>query len=164
MRYAGPLVAVVMVAEIVAAVVVADATSWGLTVLLLLLLSLAGFALVRRELVAAVRARRGRSPRTRAGPGEQIADAATGLGGALLVVVPGFVTGVAGLLLMLPPVRRAAQQAIGPRWGRRLRPMTSAGARPRRQPTRPDVIDGELAADTSTVNLSKAPGERRPPS
>lgn len=166
MRYAGPLVAVVIVAEIIAAVAVADATSWGLVILLLLLLSLAGFALVRRELLAAVRARRGRSPRAPAGPGEQIADTVTGLGGALLVVIPGFLTGVAGLLLMLPPVRRAAQTVIGPRWSTRLRSMTVTNSRFRRLPEPDaDVIEGQLARERPPViDLSTSSGDGLPDS
>lgn len=168
MRYAGPVTAGVVVAEIVAAAAVADALSWGLTALLLLALSLSGLALLRRELAAAVHAGRGRRRnRSPLDTADSVADAAAGVGGALLVAIPGFVTGVLGLVLVfVPPARRGVRRALGPRWARRLGPLV-ARTQPRRQPRRDrdhDVIEGEVATDRPPlVDLTKRPDPGAPP-
>jgi UPF0716 protein FxsA len=45
-------------------------------------------------------------------PGRQVTDGLVGLGGALLLAIPGLVSGVAGLLLMVPPVRRLVRHRV----------------------------------------------------
>jgi UPF0716 protein FxsA len=159
-RYAGPISVVGIVVEIIAAVAVAHATSWGLTIIVLVALSLFGVELVRREIFAAVRgvrAGRGVSGDPEQLAGIQLADAAVRVGGALLVLVPGFVTAAAGLLLLFPPVRLAARRIVGPRWARRLHPVMSrrpgwpgggSSAHPGSTFARGhDVIDGEVVDD-----------------
>ncbi|MBV1850876.1 FxsA family protein [Catellatospora tritici] len=77
-------------------------------VLLVVALSVLGIVLMRREGMSAWRrlraARQGGDPR-----GEQALDALVGLAAALLLVIPGLLTGLLGLLLLIPPVRRAVR-------------------------------------------------------
>ena len=70
-------------------------------------LSVVGAVLVRRE---GTRAWRAVARVAAAGerPGPQLTRALVGLVGAILVAIPGFVTGVIGLALFLPPVRAVA--------------------------------------------------------
>jgi UPF0716 family protein affecting phage T7 exclusion len=142
-RYAGAIVALLIIVEIVVAVTVARAVGWAPTVLLILLLSAAGTELLRREGLAAFR-QRGRNPRT---PG----DLVVGLTAAGLVAVPGFVTGVVGLLALTPPVRSLLRRRMGartptvpPRWAQRFGAPPGAG---QASPDAHEVIDGSLDDD-----------------
>ena len=97
---------VVLVAlEVVAAVAVASWIGVGWTLLALLGLSILGVVLLRRE---GARAWRAFSTAVAAGrpPGREALDGVLVLIGALLIVLPGFVSDVLGLLCILPPTRR----------------------------------------------------------
>jgi UPF0716 protein FxsA len=101
----------VAVAEIAAFVAVVHAIGGGWAVLLLAASCLAGLALLRREGVRGWRAFKAAAEQGRP-PGPQVSNSLVGLGGALLLAVPGFLTAVAGLLLLLPPGRRMARRGI----------------------------------------------------
>lgn len=146
----GPLAAVLIVAEIVAFVAVAHATSWGLAILLLLATSIVGGAIARRTAVGAFRrmveARRGGRP-----PDGAVADSAVAFAGSVLLFLPGFVTDAIGLLMVLPPTRRLARVVVGRRLAARMLRRRGARGRtfrtgPRRPPTGDshDVIEGTL--------------------
>lgn len=49
-------------------------------------------------------------------PTRELADGAMVLGAAFLLLFPGFVTGFAGLLLLLPPVRALLRPLVVRRW------------------------------------------------
>jgi UPF0716 protein FxsA len=84
----------------------------GLWALLLLAgASLAGLALLRREGIRGWRAFRAAAEAGRS-PGGQVSHSLVGLLGALLLAVPGFLTAVAGLVLLLPPVRAVARRGV----------------------------------------------------
>ncbi|MEV0900249.1 FxsA family protein [Actinoplanes sp. NPDC049802] len=106
--FAFPLLAL---AEIVVFLAVADAIGAGLAVLLLAVSSVAGIALLRRE---GIRGFRAFQEAVRAGrpPGDEVSNSLIGLFGALLLALPGFVTGVAGVVLLLPPGRFLARRAV----------------------------------------------------
>ncbi len=101
--------ALAVLAEIVVFVLVAHliGTLWAL--LLVLATGILGGWLLRREGVRAWR-----SLRQTSGAGGPVGDGATtglvGLLAALLLVVPGFLTDLAGLALLLPPVRRVRRR------------------------------------------------------
>ena len=103
--------AALAVAEIAAFVAVAHLIGGGWAVLLLAASCLAGLALLRREGVRGWRAFKAAAEQGRP-PGPQVSDSLVGLGGALLLAVPGFITAVAGLLLLLPPGRLMARRGI----------------------------------------------------
>lgn len=140
-----------VVAEL--AVVVALASTIGLGWTLVLLL--AGFA---GGLVLAGSQLKTQLNRLRSGvSGSQSKLAADGMAvalGTLLVVVPGLLTSVAGLLLLLPPTRAAARPLLGAMavrgLGRRIPLITVADVGGYRRPPRPDYIDGEVL-DVSDV-------------
>lgn len=90
--------------------------AWGpLTTLGLLLLGgVAGSVLLRREGTRALGAF-SEALRTRRAPHREVADGVLIAAAAFLIIVPGFVSDVAGLLLLFPPVRRL----IGGRMARR---------------------------------------------
>ena len=104
------LLLALLVLEVAALVAVAQLVGLSWTLLLLVALSVLGGWLLRREGVRAWR--RFRAAAQSGPPGLQATDGLVGLGGALLLAVPGFVTAAAGLSLLLPPVRVLARRAV----------------------------------------------------
>ncbi|WP_432824300.1 FxsA family protein [Dactylosporangium sp. CA-092794] len=146
-----------VIAEIVVFVVVAQAIGWAWAVLIGLATTVLGAMLVRREGMRAWRRFRAAVGEGRP-PGGEVSDGLTGLLGALLLIVPGFITDAAGLLLLAPPVRHytgrqvrrvterrispaAAGDLFGPRVVRAER--TPPPAHPTGEPDG-DVIQGEV--------------------
>ena len=142
------------VVEVWVALRVADLIGAAPTVLLLLASALLGARVLTRGTVRAWRrlqegARRGERP------GAALLDAALVLVAGVLLLLPGLVSGAAGLLLLLPPVRAVLRPAIGglllrrvamplvlrgrgPAWpGRGARPGGASGG-----PSGPADIDG----------------------
>ena len=113
------------VAEIAVFAAVAHAIGAGWAVLLLAASSIAGLALLRREGIRGWRAFRA-AAETRRPPGPQVTNSLVGLLGALLLAMPGFVTAVTGLLLIIPPGRPLARRGIERATERRV-PATVAG-------------------------------------
>ncbi|MFI7601863.1 FxsA family protein [Actinoplanes sp. NPDC049681] len=99
------------VAEIAVFAAVAHALGALWAVLLVGLSSIAGLALLRREGIRGWRSFRSAAEAGRP-PGHQVSNSLVGLLGALLLALPGFVSGVAGLLLIVPPVRPLARRAV----------------------------------------------------
>ncbi len=138
-----------VIAEIAAIWAVASAIGVLATLALLLAGALVGSWLARREGGKAVRAvmetaRSGRSPHN------EVTDSMlVGLGG-LLIFVPGFITDVAGLLLLLPPTRKVARRM----WLRRLERRVPLRPRGFTRGGRVIVVDSEVVSD---------PDDRRDP-
>jgi UPF0716 protein FxsA len=156
-----------LVVELAVVVALASTIGLGWTLLLLLAAFIGGMALAGSQLKRQlVRLRSGLTSQSRlASDGAMVAL------GTVLVVVPGLVSTVAGLLLLLPPTRAVARPvltALAVRGiGRRapLITVTTASANrywsaPR---ARPDYIDGEVinVADVPVVDPPALPGERR---
>ncbi|ORW07770.1 FxsA family protein [Mycobacterium kyorinense] len=115
--------------ELAVVVALAHMIGLGWTLLVLLGTVVVGAALagsrVKRQLADMVA---GRSP---------VTDGALTALGAALLVVPGLVTSVVGLLLLFPPMRTVARPLVVAMVARRI-------GRPLVTPARPDVIDGEV--------------------
>lgn len=111
--------ALTAVAEIAVFVAVAHAMGAGRAVLLLVISSVVGLLLLRREGMRAWgrfrAAAQGGTP-----PGPQVSDGLVGLLGALLLAVPGFVSAVVGVALVVPPIRWWARDALGRAASRRV--------------------------------------------
>jgi len=90
------------VAEIVAFIAVAAAVGVFEAILLIMLTSLAGLLVLRHFRSGAQRLREGRGIFTTAVFGEGMGPVL----GALLLLIPGFVSSAAGVLVLLPPSRR----------------------------------------------------------
>lgn len=99
------------VAEFAAFVAVAHAIGGGWALLLMIAVSMAGAALLRRE---GVRGWRGFQAAAAEGrpPGAEVSNSLVGLFGALLLAVPGFITTVVGLVLLTPPMRALARRGV----------------------------------------------------
>lgn len=93
------------------------------TIAVLLLVSLAGAWLVKREGLGVLRRAQERAA-SGAVPGRELVDGVLILFAGALLLTPGFLTDVVGILLLLPPVRAAlrgaATRALGRRGGVRL--------------------------------------------
>ena len=146
--------------EIVVIVAVGEAIGGWPTFLLIVATSLLGAWLIRREGAKAWRAldqavRSGRMP-TR-----EIADGIVVLVGGGLLLVPGFVTDVVGLVLVLPFVRPVARNLLAAVISRRLVTQTMSYTNltvteapeweqketpegPKRSPSSDDVVEGEI--------------------
>ena len=96
--------AVLAVAEVAVFLTVAHLIGGGWALLLLAVFTLTGMALLRREGIRGWRAFRAAADEGRP-PGPEVTNSLVGLGGALLLAVPGFLTSIAGLLLLAPPLR-----------------------------------------------------------
>lgn len=88
------------------------------TIALLLLVSMAGAWLVKREGIGVWR-RFQRQVETGHVPGREIADGVMILAAGALLLTPGFLTDLAGVALLLPPVRAAVRTLVMRRAARR---------------------------------------------
>jgi len=147
-------VVVLAIAEVYAIVLVAHAIGLLLTLVLLLASSLLGVRLVRREGSRAFLAVRAAVSQGRP-PAAEVVDGGLVLVGGVLLVIPGFVTDVIGLFLLLP-TRRLVRPLVMRRL--HLRAARTPGKTPTkaaRHETAPRpgstgagrVIDGEVLAE-----------------
>jgi UPF0716 protein FxsA len=98
------LAGLLALAEIVVFVLVAGWIGAGWTVLAALATSVLGWALLARQGTRALTELRDRA-RERRAPGRALGDAGLIAVGGLLMVLPGFIGDVVGLLCLLPPTR-----------------------------------------------------------
>ncbi|WP_405089412.1 FxsA family protein [Micromonospora sp. NBC_01392] len=110
--------------ELAVFVLVGRAVGFGAALLLVFAASLLGLVLLRRE---GMRAWRRFRAAAQAGqpPGPQVTDGLVGLAGALLLALPGLVSGVVGLLLLVPPLRRLAGGGVRRTAERRVSSMVA---------------------------------------
>lgn len=126
---------------------VADVLGLPLTLLVLFGDGLVGAWLVRREGRRAWQALRTALSSLR-WPGDEVAQGALVVFGGALLLTPGFLTDVVGLLSVLPPTRRV----ISSRLRARLRPIgvgplgSEPGGRRGREDAGPQVLDVEVVS------------------
>jgi UPF0716 protein FxsA len=157
-----------LVVELAVVVALVSTIGFGWTVLALLGTSVLGFVLagsqVKRQL------HRLRSGLTT--PQGAVTDSAMVALGTVLVVVPGIVTTVAGLLLLTPATRAIARPVVTAVAARRM-PLITVGSRTRGGPegwaaagrgtsSRGDYIDGEVVdvVDVEPPALPPSPDQR----
>ena len=116
--------AVLAVAEVAVFVTVVHALGGGWALFLLAAFTIAGMVLLRREGIRGWRAFQAAAVEGRP-PGPQVSNSLAGLGGALLLAVPGFITAVAGLFLLVPPGRVLARRGIERFAERRVDPVVA---------------------------------------
>jgi UPF0716 protein FxsA len=103
--------AVLAIAEVAVFLSVAHTIGAGWALLVMAVTMLAGMSLLRREGIKGWRGFQAAAAEGRP-PGAQVANSLAGLGAALLLSVPGFITAVAGLLLLIgrPFTKRAIER------------------------------------------------------
>ncbi|WFF05218.1 FxsA family protein [Micromonospora sp. WMMD1076] len=124
LKYVPPALLLLALLELTVFVLVGRAVGFGAAVLLVFGASLLGLVLLRRE---GMRAWRGFRTAAQAGrpPGPEVTDGLVGLLGALLLALPGLVSGVVGLLLLVPPLRRLAGGGVRRATERRVSSMVA---------------------------------------
>lgn len=111
------------------------------TLAIVLATAIVGSWLVRMQGAAALAQLRGSLNELR-DPTEPIAHGALILLAGALLLTPGFFTDAMGILLLIPPVRAALLRYLATRV--RVERFTFGDMPPRRDPQRPDIIDGEF--------------------
>ncbi len=111
------------------------------TLAIVLATAVAGSFLVRMQGAMALAQLRGSLNELR-DPTEPIAHGAMILFAGALLLTPGFFTDTAGILLLIPAIRAAVLRYLASRV--RVERFTMGGMPGRREPHRPDVIDGEF--------------------
>ncbi len=112
--------------ELWVAIAVADAIGWPFTLLLLMAMSFSGLVLLRRQGTSVWRRANAEMAAGRV-PTAQLLDGAMVIVGGVSLMVPGFVTGVFGALLMLPPVRALLRPLMVAWMGARAARLVRAG-------------------------------------
>lgn len=113
---------VVPIAEIYVILQVGHAIGALNTVALLVLVSFVGAWLMKREGLGTLR-RAQRQIDAGMVPGVEIVDGALIIFGGALMLAPGFLTDIVGILLLLPPVRAGLRAFVRRRIARRVRPF-----------------------------------------
>lgn len=123
---------VVPIAELIVIVQVGQAVGVLNTIGLLILMSLVGGWLMKREGIGVVRRIQLQVQRGEV-PGRELVDAFLILFGGALMLTPGFLTDVLGMALLLPPVRAGVRRVLARRF--RMEVASRGGV------AGPDVID-----------------------
>jgi UPF0716 protein FxsA len=143
------------------------------TIILTLGSAFLGSFLVRRQGSTALRRFMQRVERGEM-PMEPVADGVGILTAGVLLATPGFITDVAGLLLFIPPLRRAFVQAVFRRLLRNAHIRVQYGVQPGPQPSRPQPKDGKMHRSDNAIDAEfetiqpdedadKKPGDSRSP-
>jgi UPF0716 protein FxsA len=154
LRWVFLLLLIVPVIEIAAIIAVGRAIGGWQTLVLLVLESLLGAWIVKRE-GARTWAALQEALRTGRMPGRQLSDAALVLIGGTLLLTPGFVTDIVGFFFILPltrPLTRAWLEVVVTR--RLLGPMGEWPAGPTTHPAAPRPSSGSGAATGGTAPRS----------
>ena len=149
-----PFVLLYLVVEIVALVALASWIGVGYTLLVLLAGSVVGLWLARREGLRAVRAM-AEAARDHRVAHVELTDGLLVAMGGLLLLVPGLVTDVAGLLLLLSPTRSLVRRRMVREAERRAPVLRTARIRGDGSIVDGSIVDGEVV---------DAPGFPYPPS
>ncbi len=147
-------------AEIAAFVVIGGEIGVLATLAWVVLAILLGAALLRDQPIRAVQETRAAVAR-REPPGRPLFDALCRTIAGILLVVPGFVTDLLALPLLLPPVRAALYRAVARSTRAQMSVRVSGLDEAPRRPSGPTVIEGEF---TEIEGPSSSDGHRRPPS
>jgi UPF0716 protein FxsA len=138
-----PLVELVVIIKVGEAIGAVDAVA------LLVLVSLLGVWLVKRQGLAVLR-RAQREVDAGRVPTASLLDGVLLLIAGGLLIFPGFVSDVVGLLLLLPPVRYVLRQLLVARYGRRVSTVVVTGSSS--GPGRGRRIDGRIV-DVDSVDV-----------
>jgi UPF0716 protein FxsA len=146
---------VVPIAELAVIIQVGQAIGVWWTIAILVADSILGSLLMRAQGRAAWR-RFNDAVQAGRVPAREVLDGALVIFGGLLLLTPGFLTDILGLLLLIPPTRALVRAVLVRRLERR---MVDAATRPR-----PRAYDVEgTAVDADAERLDRAPNRDAPP-
>jgi len=151
-----PFVLLYLVIEIVALVALGSAIGLGWTLLILLASAVVGMWLARREGVRAAQAVAEAVSQRRA-PHAELTDGMLVAAGGVLLFVPGLVTDVAGLLLLLPPVRHMVRNRLVRAAEARVPELRTARIR-----AGATIVDGDVAGPRPDVRVIEGTVAPRP--
>jgi UPF0716 protein FxsA len=144
---------VVPIAELFVIIQVGEAIGVGWTIALLVVDSLIGAMLLRAQGRTAWR-RFSEALGAARVPGREVADGVLVIFGGALLLTPGFITDVLGLLFLLPPTRAVIRRVFLRGVLRRVTvSMSVRGSVPRRETGRDGDIDG------TAVDIDARPGQ-----
>lgn len=149
-----PFVLLYLVVEIVALVAVGSVIGLGWTLLVLLAGSALGLWLARREGVRAAQAIAEALNQRRVAH-QELTDGLLVAGAGVLLFVPGLVTDLAGLLLLLPPVRALVRRRLV-----RAAEERAPGLRTARIRERGPVVEGDVVESERPFVVDATPIER----
>ena len=159
---------VTQILEIWVLIQVGQAIGGWQTLGLLVLDSILGAALLRHEGRRTWRAFRLALDERRL-PAREVADGALVIIGGTLLLTPGFLSDIVGLLFLLPPSRAVLRPFLTAFVARRLGLAGVASRLPPRQPRRPygdvvegEVVEGEVVDPEPGTHEGPPPGGRRP--
>ncbi|MDT7538933.1 MAG: protein FxsA [Actinomycetota bacterium] len=138
---------VVQIIEIWLLIKVGQAIGGWQTLLLLVIDSLLGAWLLRREGRRTWRAFRLALDERRV-PAREVADGVLVIIGGTLLLTPGFLSDVVGVLCLLPPTRAAIRPVLTRLLTRRLGMVGAVARGTSRRRTAPDVLEGEVVERT----------------
>jgi UPF0716 protein FxsA len=98
-------------------------------------------------------------------PGREVIDGVLIIFGGALLVTPGFLTDILGLILLLPPTRAVVRQVLVRRFGGRLVASATTGAQTRvgrmfgGGPTRPRGADDDTTVEGTATEVRPRRGE-----
>lgn len=151
--------------EIYLMVQVGQAIGFGWVLLLLIAAAVLGSAVMRRAGASWWSALRANGTGSQLPDGRAAADAAMLFAAGLLIFLPGFVSDVVGLVLLLPPARRLIQTAAVAWFVRRFSAVTGPGGFTvwQRTTSDPQVIQGEVIREDRPDGGDGEPPRRLPP-
>jgi len=151
--------------EIYLMVRVGQAIGFGWVLLLLIAAAVLGSAVMRRAGASWWSALRANGTGSQLPDGRAAADAAMLFAAGLLIFLPGFVSDVVGLVLLLPPARRLIQTAAVAWFVRRFSAVTGPGGFTvwQRTTSDPQVIQGEVIREDRPDGGDGEPPRRLPP-
>ena len=146
---------VVPIAELAVVIQVGQAIGVWWTIALLIADSILGSILMRHQGRVAWR-RFNEALQEGRVPAREVLDGALIMFGGALLLTPGFITDILGLLLLIPPTRAIVRKVLAARLSHRM-VITMTNPNPRQRPD--DVIDG-TAVDIESDRLTRPGGQR----
>ena len=146
-----PFVLLYLVVEVVAVVALGSWIGFAWTLLILLAGSVLGLMLARREGVRAAQAL-AEAARSRRVATSEVTDGMLVAAGGLMLFIPGLVTDVLGLLLLLPPTRALVRKRMV-----RSAEEHNPGLRTARIRSEGPIVDAEVVEPEPTPRRTAAP-------
>ena len=152
------LLLAVPVAELWVIVQVSEGIGGIQTLVLLLVVSVAGAWLLKQQGMATWRRARAALERGEM-PTTEVTDGALILVGGALLLTPGFLTDAVGLALVFPPTRAAIKAAVRPAMARRVRRRLGIAAPKKRSVREARVVKVERTERAKTSSSGREPDQ-----